>query len=343
MKKNAFYWLITVCWLSAGLSHAQVQWGRDLEDRRTFSVTLSGGMMFNLDGEVQETERPIEVIGGPTSGSPPENYSWSELGFDDRFPAYGFGMEKLWRYVSVRGQFLTGSPSVSSVADRDYYIGVDRVRFESRNYEYMVIPEGSEFSGDIDLYSFDLQFAITPVSFGSADSFTFTPWIHLGLYTFLADYEVRAGAPQEVTQYENPPRDYVVGGRGTGTTGLLVPELGLGAEFGIPLSARSHLYLSAHAAFLRFSGSNSSLGVRSRNEKDLDVRYHSIGARALFEWEINQNLNFIAGAEFKYMTGEAEVRAIDRPEEEILALREKFDKDVDFEVSALTAFIGLRF
>ncbi len=343
LKKGSLSGVMAVCLLFATTGHAQVQWGRDLDDRKTFSIGLTLGSVFGLDGEVQETTRPIEEIGGPTSGAPPEDYSWRELGFDRSFTTYGFFVEKMWPYITLQSHFSHGRPSVSGTADRDYYIGVGDVRHEGRKYEYMVIPEGERFSGDINAYSFDLRMLITPVSFGSADTVQFTPWLHLGLFAFVADYEVDAGPSQEVIQYENPPRDYVVRGKGSGITGLLVPEFGVGGEVYIAITERIRLALQAHAAFLRYKGSTRDFAVSSRNEKALDVDYQTFGARALLEVELNDQVDFIAGLEFQYWSGDAEVRARDRPRDEILTLREKFDKDVTFEMSSLVALIGLRF
>lgn len=340
-----FIWIIalTICF-SITHSHAQVaQWGRDLEDRQTFSVGLSFGSVLDLEGEVQETTRPIEVIGGPTSGAPPEDYSWEELGFDDRFAVGGISLEKMWRFVTLGGFFMRGNPKVRNTADRDYYIGVGEVRFQGRSYDYLMIPEGTTYSGDIDLLTSGIHLLITPVTFGSSSTLSFTPWLHLGLFGFLADYEIDAGLPTEVTQYENPPRDYVVGGRATGYTGLLVPELGGGGEIRISFSSRMHLSLQAHAAFLSMSGSNRDFAVSSRNEKSVSVDYRSIGARAMLEWELNEHVNLLTGLTYLHWQGDAEVRATDKPEEAVLALREKFDKDVHFESSMWTVFVGLRF
>lgn len=323
--------------------HAQVQWGRDLENRKTVSLGLSAGSVFGLDGEVQETTRPIEEVGGRTSGAPPENYSWKELGFDNSFTGVGLYLGKMWQFITLQGHLTYGSPSVRNEADRDYYIGVSEVRFDGVNYDYMVIPEGSFYSGDIDVYSLDLGMLITPVSFGSADSVSFTPALHLGLLLFLADYEVRAGLAQEVTQYENPPRDYVVGGTGSGKTGLVIPSLGLGGEFSLSLTERVRMTVAGHGAFLEYKGSSSSLGASSRNEKMLDVDYKTFRVSAELEWKLNDRVNLLTGIQFQHWTGDAEVEAKDRPQDEILAMREKFDKNVTVEMSSVMALIGLRF
>ncbi len=340
-------WVVALMlWAGVGRVHAHespVHWGRDLAGRRTFTVALTLGSVFDLDGEVRETTRPVAEIGGPHSGAAPEDYSWRELGFDDQFPVWGVMMEKLWPFVTLQGHFFTGNPKVSGEADRDYYIGVGSVSFGSQTYDYMVIPEGYPYSGEIDIYSLDLRLLVTPVSFGSSTGVQFTPWLQTGLLLFLANYEIDAGPARGVTQYENPPRDYVIRGRGTGTTGVVVPEFGLGGEMRYAFANGWAFALQGHAAFLRFKGSNSRLGVRSRNEKNLNLDYRSFGARATMEKGLSDRVDLIAGLDFQYWTGDAEIRAKDRPEEDILALREKFDKDAHFRLSALSAFVGLRF
>jgi hypothetical protein len=334
---------ILLCCLLAVTAHGQGQAGRNLSGRTTFGISAAAGSIFGLEGEVQETSRPIDRIGGPTSGSPPENYSWSELGFDESLATYGFNLEKMWTYVTLQGRFMMANPTVSHVADRNYYIGVGSVNFNGQEYEYLLIPEGTSYEGDINLYQMDLRLQVTPFSLGTPQTSMFTPWFHLGFNGFMADYDIEAGQSIRVTQYENPPRDYVVGGRATGTTGLIVPEIGFGAEVMFALSQQTRLYLQGHAALLKFDGSNSDFGVSSRNEKAIDLDYHSFGARLLLEQEIHAHADLIVGVEFQHMSGTATVEAEDKDEATILALREKFDKEALFELSSVTAFIGLRF
>lgn len=327
------------------LHAARAQWhaGRDLEDRRTFSIGITAGTIFNLDGEVRETERPLYAFTDDHSGAPPEDYSWDELGFDDNYLALGLVVEKMWRYITLNANAFYGNPTVSGTADRNYFIGVEEVAFRSRTYEHMMIPEGQRYRGDIRAGKLELRTQITPVSYRTRQKIELTPWIHLGLFGFIGDYEIDAGPAQGVRQYERPPRDYVIGGTGSGTTGILVPEIGLGGEVRFPLGDASHLSFQAHYALLKHSGRTGDFGISSRREKALDVDYHTYSVRAQFEFDRGERSDLIVGVEFTHRTGDAEVRAKDRPRDEVLELREKFDKDVHFQVSSLLAFVGLRF
>jgi hypothetical protein len=75
----------------------------------------------------------------------------------------------------------------------------------------------------------------------------------------------------------------------------------------------------------------------------VSIDYLGYGARALFEYQLTPKVDLVLGAEFQSMTGDAEIRATDKSDEEVLALREKFDKDATFSLSSLVAFVGLRF
>jgi len=337
-------WVIAVVlFFHAAVTWAQVNGGRITSDRNTFSISLVGGTLYDLDGEVRETTRPIEVIGGPTSQAPPENYSWSELGFDDSTSLVGLRMEKMWRYFTLQLSGSFANPTVRGVADRNFFIGVESVSHSGEVFEYMVIPEGTIYNGDIRAYMLDTRLMFTPVSFGAPDHTTFTPWIHLGLFGFWGDYYINAGDSRGVTVYENPPRDYVIRGRGEGDITMIAPEVGIGAELRIPISRAMTFNLQGHVGLLKYAGSTGDFGISARNEKGVDIDYLTYSAKVMLEIALNKNVDLIFGAEIIYRDGEAEVRAKNKSEEQILALREKFDKDVTFNMTAFTAFVGLQF
>jgi len=331
--------------LTGGLSAvAEVTSGRNLEDRHDFSIGLTIGSVFDLEGEIRETTRPLEEIGGRTSGAPPEDYNWSELGFDDNFDSLGFYTEHRWRYVTLKFQFAYGNPEADSIADRDYYIGVDEVSFEGADYEYMKIPRGTPFSGDIDLYTIDLGVNITPVSFVSDEYFVeFTPWVHIGMFAFITDYSIDAGPATGLTQYENPPRNYVVGGEATGMNGIVIPKIGVGGELRFAISDNSDVIIEANVNYLKFDGDTGDFGISSRNEKAVEIDFITLSTRALVEVAMSEDLDFFIGVEFLTMDADATVEAKDKPNEEIEALREKFDKDVEFSMNRINLLMGLNF
>jgi hypothetical protein len=69
-----------------------------------------------------------------------------------------------------------------------------------------------------------------PLHHAPENILSFTPWIHLGLQVIAGTFEVEAGPAERIQLYENPPREYVVGGKGEGDFGVFAPELGAGGE-----------------------------------------------------------------------------------------------------------------
>lgn len=322
---------------------AQFQSGRSVEGRETLRLGLSYGSVFGLDGEVRETTRPYYELTG-VDGAPPENYSWDELGFDDEFSTYGLFLEKMWRFATLHTRLFHGTPQLSGTADRDYYLGVEHVSYNGRDYEYLKIPRGTEYTGDLDIYTLSLGLRITPFSIGNDDHYVeFTPWLHLGFLAFAGDYVIDAGPARGVVQYERPPRDYVEGGRATGVSGLLVPEFGLGGEFRFYLTEAASLYLMGNLGLLKFDGSTGDFGISSRNEKNVEIDYLTVSARIMLEQAIHENINLLVGLEWQSWTADAESRATAKTAEEIEAIREKYDKEIAFEMNTVAGFVGLSF
>jgi len=342
MVKRVILWAVLGVVTAGSAGKAEVHSGRNMEDRKDFSFGFSVGSAFDLDADVNETTRPLDEFRGQRS--PPENYSWEELGIDQEFSTLGFFLEKMWRYATLQLQVSYGNPEGNSIANRDYYIGVDDVSFQGKDYEYMKIPKGTAFSGDIDLYNIELGVNITPVEFESDEYYlTFTPWIRLGVFAFISDYSIDAGPAQGVTQYENPPRDYVVGGNATGMNGIAIPEIGIGGELRFAVTDATHLSIEAGLNYLKYDGDTGDFGVSSRNEKNVDIDFIRLNTRITLEIALSDSTDFLIGFEAQTIDADATVEAKDKSREEIEEIREKFDKDITFTMNHINAFIGLRF
>lgn len=321
----------------------QMIWGRPDEQLGAVTLSLRAGTIYQLDAEVRETTRPLEELGLHSSGSPPENYSWKELGLDDNAVSFGFSAQKYWRFVTLSLGAVYANPEGGGKADRNFYLGVGEVNASGQTYEYMAIPEGRSYDIDIKSYVLDARLMFTPVTFGSTNALSVIPWVHIGAFGFIGDYVIDAGPVRGVTQYENPPRDYVIGGRASGSSSIVVPELGAGVEVRLTLSRTTKLLLAGHAAFLTYDGKAGDFGISSRNEKDIDIDYRTIGGKVMLEMVMNPYVDLIVGIEFNHWTGDGEIRATSKSIEEVAALREKFDKDVSFEASSLMGVVGIRF
>lgn len=325
------------------------QWGRSTAPGRpTAYVAGMLGQVTTLDGHVQETTRPFYDITDPGKNEQfAESYTLEELGFDGGYATFGASFEKEWRFFTLQANLSYLNPSVNSEAVRDYYIGVEDVSYNGESYDYMHIPEGTPFDAEMQGGSFAMRGLATPVSLTVGRSVEITPSIGLGLNTFFSYFEIDAGPAQGVVLYEIPPREYVVGGRGKGWTGMILPELGAGLDVrfggGTKEQRAPELLLQAYFALLDFSGSTEDFGISSRNAKDLDLEYDHFEARALVGIPMSRDLELLLGIGVQHMKADAEVMAEDRPAEEVEALREKFNKFIQLEMTTVTFLAGLRF
>ena len=331
---------------SAG--HAELQWGRPTESELTAFVAGAAGQILSIEGYVQETTRPFYDITAPEKNEQfAESYTLEELGFEGGYPTFGLAFEDTWRFFTFHADFKYLNPSVSSEAVRDYYLGVDEVKFNGQSYEYMTIPEGASFEADMEGGFLGVRGLITPFSLTAGQGLEITPGLGLGVNAFFSSFTVDAGPAQGVVLYEIPPREYVVGGRGEGWTYMVLPELGIGLDVriggGTPDRRSLELILQGYYALLDFSGNTEDFGLSSRNNKVLDLDYEHYEARVLVSVPISRSMDFLAGVSGQFMQADATVLAEDRPASEIEALREKFNKFIRLEMTSVTFLAGLRF
>ena len=335
--------LLTVLPAAGAASAADAfRWGRNLEGRPTFAVELTGGRVTRIEGSVEETIRPYyEQIGKETQG---ESYTLAELGLDGKKATFGARLEKRWRFFTLGLGGFYYHPSAATVAIRDYYLGIsDKIEYQGEEYEYMMIPEGRPFTADLRTMFCEVSLLFTPVTIAPLPNFELVPEIYLGINGVFGKYDLDAGSPTGTVVYENPPRDYVVGGRSRGCVGAAVPAIGLGGE--VRIGPPDGLRLTARAGYslFRYDGSTDYLPISIRNEKNLDLDYDNFTGRVQMELPLSDRLDFLIGVSYTYFKIDADATATEKSPEEIEDLREKFDKKINFEMSEIHGFAGLRF
>ena len=65
--------------------------------------------------------------------------------------------------------------------------------------------------------------------------------------------------------------------------------------------------------------------------------------RAVFNYPLSAETDLILGAKYQLITADASSKAKIVSREEALTTREKFDKDINLEMTIVSAFAGLRF
>ncbi len=322
--------------------------GRPVNPDKSFTIKATVGQVTDIKGGVTETTRQLyELEGRDPSTFEPESYTFEELGLTDSEITYGFVVEKMWRYLTLRGDFSYMRAEARGVPPRDFFIGVDDIEFQGKSYEYMKLEDGIPYEASMDAALISLRMQFTPFTLGADRVVSLTPWVHAGVFAIAGTFEVSQGEAQRIQLYENPPREYVVGGQGEGSLAGFAPEIGIGGEARFWLGQNRHgdreLALQGTVAIFTYDGSSDALGISSRNEKDLDVDYQMVELRALLYWPISARMDLVLGAEYKVLTADAQSKAQPKTLEEAQETREKFDKDIDLDLTIVNAFIGLRF
>ncbi len=350
--------LLAVC-LSA--ASAGVVAGRNVVgEKRPFSFNVTAGYIQFDEGTFEETRRAYDNSGQPVEyGDLLSSYTIDDLGLTGKYPTYGLSIENQWKYVTLRIQGNYLGPSVTTVArmkptsrvvppeQRGYYLSVNEIEFDGQTYEYMFIPDGTEFTTDLTGWTFEMKALITPVTFAFARGIDITPWLGLGVYGLYGEYTIDAGPARGVVQYEIPPEDYVVCGRAKGDAMGFIPEIGAGSEVRFWLWEKegndASLTLQGEYLLLDWKGSTDDLGISSTREKDLDLNYGNYEFRLLLEVPLSARVDMVLGASYKHISGTANITAQERSPEAQQQLNEKYDKRVDIEFTQVMGLAGVRF
>ncbi len=349
-----------VLFAAVGSALGQVEFneGRYISGDRTFQTKLILGSMSFDEGEVKETRRAYDNGTGEEYKGYLSNYTLDELGFDDNYATFGLGIERQWTFVTLQLNAKYSNPHSDAVAhmhetdshvpasEMGYYIGVDEVKYNGKKYEYMKIPEGQEFSADVETMMLEFNALITPVSINTYSTH-WTPWLHVGFLALGGSYEIDAGPAQGVIQYEVPPKDYVVGGKGTGWGVLGMPEIGLGGEarffwFETP-NGDAEIAVQGDYAIMQFDGAPGSVGINLDTTRNVDLDYSRAQIGVSTEIPIAETMAFVFGLSYQYIHANVKLDSIHRDESEQEDLSEKYDKEGTVGVSEFMATVGLKF
>jgi hypothetical protein len=333
--------------------------GRYQKTDNPFTVSLEAGYVGFDEGEVRETRRAYDTSQGePDYKAFLSAYTLDDLNFAGRYPSVGAAIEKQWPFVTLQLNATYANPSADAVArmkstasnvpadQRGYYIGVEEVMFNGKNYEYMWIPDGTKFRTDVETLLGEIKALITPFHLGGG-GVHFSPWVHFGIYGGFASYEIDAGPPEGIVYYEVPPKAYVKKGKGTGSAGLAIPQIGAGGELRFDFGSRENrpasLVIKGDVGWMHLSGSPGQVGLNVETTREVDFNWLNVKGDVFLEFPLTRTVDFLVGASYRSIRTDVTLDSIHRSEEEQDLLSEKYDKYAEFRFSQLTANIGLRF
>ena len=343
MKRIVLAALATVQAAAMG-AFAGVEWGGVLPENRTQNIRVQAGAVLEFEGMVSETTRKLyDVTGSANSQALAETYGTSDFNLDGPFGALGLSMDVAWSFFRLELDTMFLSPSVSTVAKRDYYLGIgDEIEYGGARYDHLKIPKGTEFSADLFGNVTELTMFFVPVGFRIGESVAVNPSFGAGLLFFGGRYEIDAGDSTGVVQYQNPPEDFVVGGNASGFVGMGAPQWGPGVELRMGRPGGVAFDLQAHYLFCQFNGSTAFFTTADHRDKDLEFDHTNFRLRGQVELPLRRGAwNVGVTAQFVDTDGTIESSATDPAE--IIARRERFDKEFTFRLQSLFATVGFSF
>lgn len=313
------------------------------EHRRRSEWRAEAGGLLDLSGTVKETFRAYYAATGRHGDqATAETYDLDDFGVDAPYPAYGVHFDNQWRWLAFRMDFTFLSLSTEATASRDYYIGLfDDIRYRGRGYDHLMIPKGTELTTDFTGGYLDLVLSLTPFTVGAEGVFELTPIIDLGIAGVAGQFDLDAGNARGTTRYQDPPVEFVVGGKPSGLVGIAAPLVGGGLELcvGRPEGVR----WTTRGTVDVFAYDGSSKPFSDAREKDLDISFLLAGAETGLEIPLSGSTDLTLGVRYQMMHLDGDIKSHERETARIIAAHERFDKEVDFDVSMLLFFIGVRF
>ncbi len=345
IKSKWWYGCAAALLLVTGMqSHAAMEWGGIVKPERDSRLRLTAGFLFEFEGRVAETQRKFyNVTGREADQQDAENYDLNDFDLDDIFGMIGLSYDVAWRYFRLQIDTAFMMPSTDTTAQRDYYLTIsDDISYGGRTYDHLMIPEGSKFSADLFGNMTEITAMFVPVGFQVGDWLTINPSLDLGVLLVGGFYEIDAGESRGTTRYQNPPEDFVIGGKADGLAGIGIPQWGLGVDmqFGRPDSV--NFDLQVHYLFSHYDGSTAFFTSADHREKNLDFSHQNIKIRGECEIPVG-NKTVIVGLQVQMIDTEGTLESKATDPEEIIAKRERFDKEFGLTLHSVLATVGFAF
>ena len=341
----AFGALCLVLAAAASPSRADFAVGGFVPDGQATQLRFNIGGIFEFEGMIEETTRKYyDAVGRTASQSDAENYSTDDFDLDGFHGMLGLSLNKNWKGFRLQLDTSFLNPSTDTVASRDYWLSVQGdIDYNGASYDHLLIPAGTPFSMEAFGNLTELNLSIVPFGFQSGDGFfTLNPSFDAGLLAVVGHYDIDAGAPRGVREYQNPPELFTVGGHSEGFAGAALPQFGAGVILVAGNPDELQLELDAHYLMMAYDGSTGFFTTAEHRKKDLDLDHRNIRFRGALSFPVGRT-RFVAGAQVELIDLEGTLESSATSREEIIARRERFDKEFNFTLHSVLATVGFVF
>lgn len=345
MMSRRWRWLALFV-LAAGSAAARggVEWGGSCPPGQRQQLRLHVGAATRFEGMIAETTRKFYDATGQTwKQDDAETYGTSDFDLDGPYGLFGLAGEAQGQFFGFRLETSFFQASTRTTARRDYYLGIgDDIEYGGRRYDHLMIPAGTPFEAELTGNMTELVLRLIPFGFAVGESWSIDPSLEAGVLFFGGKYEIDAGPSTGTTQYQNPPEDFVVGGRATGYAGLVAPQWGPGLDVRFDGFAGARFLLQGHVLFFDYDGSTSFFTSADHREKNLDFSHRNYRLRGQIEWP-SKRAALSLGVQLQWIEAEGTVESQATDAEEIIERRERFDKEFSFELETILLTLGATF
>lgn len=347
MKKQIAIVFAAAALASGAFAQAEWDWRNATPESRDSQWRLYYGSIFSLSGNVDETFRAYYAATGQDSKQAlAESYDLKEFNVKAPYDTIGFHYDKAGKWWSFKWDMLFFEIDSDAVAKRNYYIGVgDDINYGGHKYDHMMIAKGDEFSIDIVGAMTDFIFSFTPFTFfyGGNDSMRLTPSIDIGLTLVGGKYEIDDGDARGTTVYQNPPIDFVIGGKSSTLVGAGAPKVGLGGTFTVGQDGHTQWITHADVGYFAYDGSTKPFTSSGHREKNLDLSVLSVNAETGFSFSLSDGVALTTGIRLQFLDISGEIKSKHKDAEKIIAARERFDKKADLTMTMAMLYVGLAY
>lgn len=343
--KSFVYFVVLLFSAVTVFAQSALTWGTSASVERDAHWLITGGAILSIKGTVDETFRLLyDVQGTPDKQSRAESYSLSDFSVSGPYPSFGLQAEKAWRFVTFRWSLDLVNVAEDAVARRNYYIGVGKtIPYGGREYDHLMITEGNSFSMDFFGGFSELLWSITPFTLWFDEQVSLTPSLDLGLSLIGGSYTIDAGESIGTTVYQNPPVDFVIGGKSSGFVGVGAPTVGLGLSLRAGPSDGIQWVTDAHVGYFAYDGRTDFLTTADHRRKEADVQLYKLSVQSLVTIPINERNAFTLGLRGQFLNFRGTFSSSEKTPDRVLEARERFDKDVDLRMVNLWLLMGLTF
>ena len=347
MSVDRAVWIAALAAAAGWTVAARGEWamGGYVPEGQATQFRAAAGGIFEFEGMVEETTRKYyDAVGRTSSQMDAEDYSTDDFNLDGFHGMVGLALNKNWQGFRLELDTSFLNPSTDTVASRDYWLSVQGdVDYRGKSYDHLMIPAGTPFSMEAFGNLTELTLSLVPFGYRSERGWlTVSPMLDAGLLAVVGQYKIDAGETHGVREYQNPPEEFAVGGKSDGFAGAALPQLGVGVNVVAGDASGLQLELDAHYLMMSYNGSTGFFTTAEHRKKDLDLDHKNIRLRGALTFPMGR-ARFLAGVQVELIDLEGTLESTGATREEIIARRERFDKEFSFTLHSVMATAGFVF